>query len=136
MKLSRGIRSAMRGPLLGDDWVSLFTGSVAEEELRVQAPQLTETKELLSRALGNRPHVILDSAPESLLPTATSLLELCGKDAIIPRLIVLPAGTDLRTYSEERRILCGPGIAVVNIGSPELKYFLGFPKTQHDVTSK
>lgn len=75
-------------------------------------------------AFGNWPHLILETAPESLIPSAIQLITNYQNDLRIPRVLVVPAKTDIRKYADDRETLCGPGVVVVCIGSAELKSIL------------
>lgn len=83
-----------------------------------------DTSALVRRAFGDWPHLVLETAPESLVPVALELVRKYPNDFRIPRVLVVPAGTDLRKYADEREKLSAPGVVVVCMGSAELRGIL------------
>lgn len=84
----------------------------------------SDTSDQVRRAFGDWPHLVLETAPKSLVPVALELVKRHPNDSRIPRVLVVPAETNLRKYADEREKLAAPGVVVVRMGSAELRGIL------------
>lgn len=106
-------------------WVGSLSCQEPADRAVVRHPVFRQdTPADVHKAFGDWPHLILETAPDLLMSTARELISRYLDDQRIPRVIVVPAGTDLRKYAEEREQLCGPGVVVVCMGSAELRGIL------------
>lgn len=67
---------------------------------------------------------ILDRAPPSLIPDAITMTNVHSNNTKLPRILIVPTGTDLHLYGDEIERLNRHGIVVIHDDGEEISELL------------